>query len=478
MLDPPIISVAIKVRARGGRLLIVGGAVRDYLLSGFKREYRSPGVKTKDVDLCVFGLDMSSLREILSEFGPTLEVGRKVTLLEENRSPYLFSKFPSYHVDASLPKDAEGNFSSIPFSEEALKTDALTRDFTVNALYLDPLTMVLKDPLGGSMDARRRSLVPVRDENLYADPIRMLRAMNLISRKGFVAHPRLLSTVNSSYDLLGKVPRERLWREWFLWAESPKPHLGLHYLKESGLIGYFPELRDLSLLPQGEHFHPEGNVWNHTVLVVEAMSKLRLYSEEKRAVLTLSALLHDVGKLIAVCETNPAYRSRKYLNHAELGAPLTKKFLKSVGAPQKFIPPVMKLTYKHMDCAFRTRGSVNLKKIARFLHPDADLTDFWALLSADWDGRRPWPEKYPYDLEDFLEPLGGAFAPPRDFLTGEEIISAFGVSDGKEIGRIKKLLADAYDNDLISNKEEAYRFAEGILGREGKSEVLEGSPRG
>jgi tRNA nucleotidyltransferase (CCA-adding enzyme) len=280
--------------------------------------------------------------------------------------------------------------------------------------------------------------------------------MNLISRRSFTAHPHLLALVSRDYGFLSRVHPDRLWPEWSKWAQTPWPHLGLYFFKESGLINYYPLLNKLTDLPQGERFHPEGNVWNHTVLVVEALTKLSLPIGHNKRVLCLTALLHDIGKSAAQVVKKP---QRNYPDHARLGVPLVKEFLASIRCPHRLAKPIVKLTLRHMDCAFKAMTAGNLRQIARFLTPHADLTDFWAIVAADWNGRSPWPEKFPFTLEEFLEPVGGNPGSPEDLLNGRELGALLGLGEGREIGRLKRLIGEAHDKELIQSKDDALRFA-------------------
>ncbi|MDR2350071.1 MAG: hypothetical protein LBF41_05520 [Deltaproteobacteria bacterium] len=457
MTDPSTVEIAKKISSLGGRVLVAGGAARDFAASGLFAREKRPGESRADVDLCAFGLSLDKLRGVLSDFGQTVLIRRKDGNGPSGEgSPLLSTKFPGFRLETGLPKDKTGLMAEKPFTDANLREDAEARDFTLNAIYLDPLTDDLIDPLGGLAHLERRTLAPAHPGILESDPVRALRAMSLISRKSFTAHPSLLKLAGRDFHLLSKVPKTRQWREWAVWAASPRPHLGLHFLKESGLVNFYPELKNLGTLPQGERFHPEGNVWNHTVLVVEAMEKVPLPDGRSKVTLFFAALLHDIGKLVAPSVANPERRSRSYGDHARLGVPLANKFLDSICAPRRVAKAVARLTERHMDCAFGKIGPGALRNVARRLAPYADLVDFWALMTADWNGRRPWIEKFPLSLEEFLEPVGGSPLPPEDLVTGAELAARLGIGEGPAIGRLKRLLADAHDREQISTGEEAW----------------------
>jgi hypothetical protein len=297
--------------------------------------------------------------------------------------------------------------------------------------------------------------------------LRLLRAFSLISRRSLTAGPELLSLCGAAAPLLAKVPLSRIWCEWRAWAESEFPHLGLRFLEESGLLRLYPELFELTLSPQGWRFHPEGSVWNHTVLAVQAMAELRLPEPPgklfDRGLLALCALVHDVGKNSQSRQISPDDGRICYPGHAESGSPYISRFLASIGCPDWVRRPVLKLARAHMEGSFRELASWDLKRIARTLAPEADLADFWAVKSADWNGRLYWPERYPLDLDEFLAPVGGSLGAPPDILNGRDLMELFGLPPGPELGRLLERLREAGDQGELATRWEAAARAERLI---------------
>ncbi|MDR1314250.1 MAG: HD domain-containing protein [Deltaproteobacteria bacterium] len=473
---------AIRVREMGGRLLVAGGAARDFAirqLFGAGRPFPDGG----DLDLVVFGLDLEGVREALCPQGQARIVWRRDGGWDSTKTAMVQVRRGGARLEAVTPRTARpgdgrgeprpdpagespDGCGAVAFSEGALARDAELRDFTANAMYFDPLEGRLLDPLGGLNDVRRGFLAPCSARALADDPVRMLRAMSLVARRPFAASRELLSMVRASAGLLGRASPERFWPEWKAMAESPRPHLGLAFLAESGLISRYPELDSLRGLKQHRNFHPEGSVWNHTVLVVQAMTRLDLPKGADRAALVMTALLHDVGKTLAARRAAPGPAGSGmvlYPDHAALGAPAASRFLKAMAAPERVAKAVSKLTARHMDSAFRKLSPGRLRWIARELAPEADLSDFWAVAAADWNGRSPWPEKYPYSLEEFLEPVGGLAGPPRDLVTGGDLVCSFGVPEGPEVGRILRLVRSEHDEGRVDTREGALEFVAGLL---------------
>jgi tRNA nucleotidyltransferase (CCA-adding enzyme) len=482
---------AIRVREMGGRLLVAGGAVRDFAVRDVHGRAR-PFPEGGDLDLVVFGLDTGGILEAFGGCGRARLVWRREGGRESSRTALVTLRLGGSRLEAMTPRAARpasagrgegtpGGLEAVPWSPGNLARDAELRDFTVNALYYDPLEGVVLDPLGGMDDIRSGLVRPCSPESLEDDPVRMLRAMALISRRPFAASGELLSRVRASADLLGRSAPGRFWPEWRNAAEGPRPHVGLRFLEESGLLARFPDLDALRGLDQYPTFHPEGSVWNHTVLVVQAMACLPLPDDSDRATLVMTALLHDVGKTQAARDAaaRPDGGRVMYPDHAARGAPVAGAFMRSMEAPERTVRAVSKLTARHMDSAFKTLSPGKLRWIARQLAPEADLRDFWAVCAADWNGRSPWPEGYPWSLDEFLEPVGGEPGPPGDLVTGGELMASFGIPEGPEVGRLLKLVRREHDEGRLDTREGALGFLEGVL-RRGASGVpgLEGASGG
>jgi tRNA nucleotidyltransferase (CCA-adding enzyme) len=432
-------------------MLVVGGAVRDRFL-----EKDNPRAAA-DLDLVVFGLSFERVLELLGRMGRPMVLKRGVFLDEPRFEPLIHFRSRGRILDVTLPAGEPR-----PFSPERLKEDARRRDFTLNALYMDPLSGEILDPLGGLEDVLNRRLVPASEDLFERDPLRLLRAFSLISRRSLTAHPDLLRLSRKHRDLLKLVSKDRFWPEWRSWAASGDPHLGLGFLDESGLLSLFPELMSLKEHQQGWHFHPEGSVWNHTLLVVREISRLRLPERSghsfDRGILVLAALTHDIGKNAATRVRDPESGRIHYPGHAPAGVPLARSFLKSVMCPGRVSRPVLKLVRWHMEGAFSRLGTGDLRRLARDLAPEATLAELWALKAADWNGRLYWPESYPHTLEDFLEPVGGSLKRPEDLISGGEMKRLFGLEEGPELGRLKNLVREAHDQEVVSTREEALRL--------------------
>ena len=260
MLDPAIGDIAAAVRDAGGRAIVVGGWARDCLL----------GVYSKDIDIEVFGLDAERLESLLGGFGKVHTVGRAFGVF----------RVGDLHMDFSLPRrdskrgPGHRGFDVAPDPSLDFAEAARRRDLTVNSIGIDPLTAEVLDPHGGRRDLERRVLRATDPMHFPEDPLRGLRVAQLAARlemapdDGLVALCRTLD--------LSELSGERVFEEFRkLLLRAAKPSLGFKVLEDTGQLRFFPELDALRGVPQDPEWHPEGDVWVHTLMVLDVAASLR-----------------------------------------------------------------------------------------------------------------------------------------------------------------------------------------------------------
>ncbi|MDR0355687.1 MAG: HD domain-containing protein [Deltaproteobacteria bacterium] len=446
----------------GGHLYLVGGLARDAMIElRCGKNPSAKGVGPMDKDLVCFGLDFGQIKEALSSLGPAWIIDHRVMTFRKVKEPALV-KIRLDGEDFSIAVARRHDLGEIIQDPAAsLREDAVCRDFTVNALYYDPLAEEFVDPLGAGADFSARRLELCSLNGLTDDPVRILRAMGFISRLGFTPGPKLLKATRRSWRLLDWVPADRLWPEWRKWAMSSWPRLGLDYLREGEALDFWPDLKALIGSPQFAKFHPEGDVWNHTLLVVQSMSSIDLEVEQGRVFLTLAALLHDIGKPRVTYVRADGRAVTK--GHCAAGLPLARDFLKSIQAPASATKPILKIIERHMDLSFREPTALSLKILARRLSPFCDLGHFWAMAKADWEGRSPCPEPFPWTLEEFLAPVGGRTGPGAIPLEARQLMAGLGLSGGPTVGYLMDIVTKAFDDGQISSAGEAMELAAAAL---------------
>src|SRR6185437_4495585 len=294
----------------GGRALMDGGCVRDALM----------GAQPKDWDLEVYNLDATRLREILDQFGPVNVVGEAFTV-------YKLGK----HLDVSIPrrerKSGRGHRAFVIEGDPSMSVREATRrrDFTINAILQDPLTEEIIDPYGGRGDIERRVLRAVSEDTFAEDSLRVLRAAQFAARFEFEIDPdtvELCRTID-----LSDLPAERIWRELEkLLLQASRPAVGIEWLRRLGAIEkLFPEIQNLIGVPQDPEWHPEGDVFVHTQLVVNrARELIEDLSYSRKVTVMLAALAHDFGKPATTEFLEGRWRSR---GHEEAGVAPTESFL-------------------------------------------------------------------------------------------------------------------------------------------------------
>jgi tRNA nucleotidyltransferase (CCA-adding enzyme) len=369
---------------RVGRPRLVGGGVRDWLL----------GLKPKDFDLEVAGVDFETLHRTLRPFGATDVVGRSFGVIKVR------STETGAEYDFSLPrresKTGAGHrgFAVAPDPALSDADAAARRDFTVNAIACDPFTGELIDPHGGRRDLAARVLRHT-SAAFVEDPLRVLRAMQLAARFDFSLAPETAALCRSIAGTFAELPVERVWGEWEKWAiKSAKPSRGLTVLEDSGWLRHFPEIAALRGTPQEPEWHPEGDVFTHTQLCLDALVALDewpLSPAPRRRVLMFAVLAHDFGKP-ATTQRAERRGALRWISpgHESAGGPLSDSFLRRIGAPLEVDPPVRSLVVHHLAHHHGQTQFTDsaVRRLARKLAP-ATLDDLAAVMRADSNGRPP-----------------------------------------------------------------------------------------
>ena len=336
-------EIAEKVSLAGGRAYFVGGFVRDRLL----------GITSKDIDIEIHGVEPGALREILSNLGTPLEMGESFGIFSLRGTD----------IDVALPRhesatgrghrDFEVSVDPYIGTENA----ARRRDFTVNALMEDVLTGEIIDHFGGRDDLRRGILRHVNDLSFPEDPLRVLRLAQFAARFGFSVCEKTRALCRS-IDLTS-LSRERIEGEMKkALLTAPAPSVFFEVLRDvSGLDFWFSELKALINLPQNPLFHPEGDVWVHTMQVLDRCAAYRDRVSDPFSFM-LSALCHDLGKIVATKEINGVIHA---YSHESLGLPVAEEFLHRITGEKSVINYALNMTALHMKPGVMARAGSSEK---------------------------------------------------------------------------------------------------------------------
>ncbi len=322
--------LAEAVRARGGTVYYVGGYVRDKLLR----------IENKDIDVEVHGVSASVLAEILDTLGERLSIGESFGIFS----------LRGYGIDIAMPRKERaigtGHRDFETFTDPFIGTyeAAIRRDFTIGALMMDVLTGEITDHFGGIDDLHRGILRHVCAETFTEDPLRVLRLAQFAARFDFCPAEETLALCRSMN--LSRLSRERVWEELrkaLLKAE--KPSVFFEILRRADqLDAWFPEVKALIGVEQNPDYHAEGDVFAHTMMVLDEAAKYRDQAAEPFSFM-LTALCHDFGKTVTTQIIDGKLCSR---HHETLGLPAVERFLTRLTNETKIISYVMNLTEHHM----------------------------------------------------------------------------------------------------------------------------------
>jgi tRNA nucleotidyltransferase (CCA-adding enzyme) len=446
-------AIARAVRHEGGRALIVGGWVRDRLL----------GRESKDVDLEVFGVPAERVRTLLEAFGRVDEVGES------------FQVFKTGDIDVSLPrresKSGRGHRGFAVASDPAMSPAdaARRRDFTVNAISWDPLTGEYVDPFDGRADLERRLLRVVDPATFADDSLRVLRAVQFAARFGFVldAEARRLSSGIALADL----PAERIWGEFEKLLSADRPSVGFALALDLAVVDkLFPELAALVGCVQEPEWHPEGDVWVHTLQVIDqARARVDDLARPQRLAVMLGAVCHDLGKPATTALVDGRIRS---IDHEEQGIPPAASLLDRLNVRSidgyDVRHQVLGMVAQHLKPGmwFKVRDEVGDGAFRR-LAQKVDLELLARLAKADCLGRAPGV--FNCDAMDwFLDrarALGVEHRPPAPLLMGRHVL-ALGIPPGPKVGRIVDAVYEQQLDGRIRTLDEAIEAANALLGSE------------
>jgi tRNA nucleotidyltransferase (CCA-adding enzyme) len=429
---------------------LVGGCVRDWLL----------GQPHKDHDIEVFGLSYEALASALSRWGKVDLVGRSFGVIKLTK--------PRHTYDFSIPRrDSKNGIGhkgfAVTFDPHLTPEEAASRrDFTINAMMYDPRGQRLLDPFGGEADLRARILRHT-SAAFPEDPLRVLRGMQFAARFDLRGAPETIALSRSIQSTYPELAKERVREEWFKWAEkSVKPSRGLEFLAAAGWIEHFPELDALRGVPQDPEWHPEGDVFVHTLHCCDAMASLEDWQQSDshtRIVYMLAVLTHDMGKAITTVEAIKRGQRRIVSpGHEEAGADLAEAFLNRINAPRAVRERIVPLVKNHM-AHFQSVSDRAVRRLAKRLEPE-NIRGLLTLMTADSYGRPPLPREVPPSVKAIAQKadeLSVREEPPEPILLGRHLLQ-YGFQPGKDLGRILHLAYDAQLTGEFSDLEGALRF--------------------
>lgn len=427
--------------AHGFSPFIVGGAVRDHFMH----------ISPKDFDIETFGCSIAQLNEIISAYGRVDIVGARFGILKltvdgetfDFSVPRRENRIGKGHNDFEV--ETGGNISTF--------VAASRRDFTMNAIMFDIKNGSFVDHFDGIKDIRRGIIRPT-SEAFSEDALRILRGMKFSGRFNFkiVDEKGLFVQAASSFN---ELVADNIRKEFSSLFLSRFPGSGLIALKEAGVTWLFPQIRDLMGVPQHPEWHPEGDVFTHTVHVMNEMAVICDREDvfmDERIILVAAALCHDFGKP----KTTEIEKGGNWTapGHAKEGVIPTRTFLKNIGFNDDFADKVVTLVEFHMhDKNFSSCGSdMARRRFVRRLAHKVDIRLLSMLAEADHNGRPPLPKGLPQEMRDIVslwEEMKDSGDTVDPILMGRHLIE-MGMKPSKKFGEIlSKVFEMQLDGDVF-----------------------------
>jgi tRNA nucleotidyltransferase (CCA-adding enzyme) len=477
-----VCKIAEAVKAAGGRALLVGGSVRDEVL----------GKESKDFDLEIYGIQPDTLEKLVHTFGKVDSVGKAFGILKITDG--------GMDIDVSIPrrdsKVREGHKGFLVDTDPnmSIKEAGRRRDFTFNALSKDPLTAEIFDPFNGVEDLRTRTLRVTDPELFKDDPLRVMRGAQFIGRFGLRPDQRSMKLFQEIVPSLHELPKERMCEEWNkLLLKSERPSLALQALFDMGVIeSLYPELVALSGTPQEFDWHPEGDVWTHTLMVVDSakdVCRIERLGKDESQVVMMAALCHDLGKPTTTEFKDGRIKSQ---GHEPAGAEPTKVFLRKIGASKELEQKIVPLVKEHLWPGTMYRKHLAgeevapgvFRRLAKRIWP-ATIAELTYVAESDNRGRGPFPDSKNPDQFVLPEPyeagrwvreearrLGVEKEIPKPILFGRDLLK-LGFKAGREFSKPIDLSEQLRDEKNMTHEDVLALLAGSTTIDEAKERMLQ-----
>lgn len=420
------LEIVWRLRHAGHRAYWAGGCVRDRLL----------GLPSKDIDVAT---DATPSR-ILELFEKVLLVGARFGVCVVVQGD-VQTEVATFRTEGDYRDHRHPEHLDFAGPEE----DARRRDFTINALFFDPITEQVYDYVGGREDlvARRVRCVGDAEQRLAEDALRILRAVRFAARLDFQIEAETWEALRRRATDLRAISPERIRDELVLMLRGPRPAMALEQLRLCGALEIFlPEVAALHGVPQPSEYHPEGDVWEHTRQCLEQL-------DAPSTILAMATLLHDVGKPVTFQRAPDRIR---FNNHAEVGAQMAEAICRRLRFSTAECEAITHLVRRHM--VFMDIQRMRPAKLTRFL-ASSTIDDDLALHRTDCLASHGGLENYHWVAQRLAE--ARAAHPdilPPPLLTGDDLI-ALGYAPGPLFSEILKALEEQQLDGRITTPQAA-----------------------
>jgi putative nucleotidyltransferase with HDIG domain len=420
-------DIVARLQKAGFSAFWVGGCVRDFLL----------GREPQDIDIAT-DAKPAQVEEL---FKHTVAVGKKfgVIVVIEDGQQFQVAAFRSEenYQDGRRPE-------KVVFSSAT--EDALRRDFTVNALFYDPLTKTTHDWVGGEKDLRAKIIRTIGrpEERFGEDHLRLLRAVRFAAQLDFQIDPQTFAAVKTLAPKIKLISAERIRDELLKLFRPSYAARGLDLLRDSGLLEFvLPEMMATITCDQSPDYHPEGNVYNHIRLMLEQLPPDATES------LPWCVILHDIGKppTASMDEKNGAIH---FYGHEKIGADMARVILNRLRFPKKAIDETVACVRQHMQ--FKDVKQMRKATLRRLLLRETFPLEL-DLHKLDCLGSHRSLEYYDFLVEQ-AEKLKKKPAIRPPLLNGKDLIE-LGMKPGPALGTLLHEIREKQLSDELKNKREA-----------------------
>ncbi|HXJ95896.1 MAG TPA: CCA tRNA nucleotidyltransferase [Terriglobia bacterium] len=427
------LTIVERLRAAGYQAYWAGGCVRDLVMG---REPKDYDVATDAVPDVVAGLFPRSLM-VGAQFGVVIVTG------DDGPTEVATFRSDGLYLDGRHP--SEVRFSKTP------EEDVRRRDFTINGLLYDPVKHEVLDFVGGQDDIRARRLRTIGEPaaRFREDRLRMLRAVRFAARFDFVIDAATADAIRRLAPAIAEVSAERIRDEILKILTEGAARRGFELLDETRLLNeVLPEVKKLQGVAQPPEFHPEGDVWTHTLMMLEALGK---GEQPVTPTLALGVLLHDIGK--------PAtFRVRERIRfdgHVEVGVRMAEYICRRLKLSTRETERVAELVGQHMR--FKDFGQMKRSTQLRFLALDG-FAEHLELHRLDCLASHGNLDVYEAARRMMLE-TPAEVVQPAPLVNGHDLI-ALGYQPGPRFKEILDAVRDAQLEGQITTREQGLRLAQ------------------
>ncbi len=320
-----IYEIASKINSNGGNLYLVGGAIRDKLL----------GIVNHDEDYCVTGISFDEFKELFPE-----------AIIKGKDFPVFSIANKEFAIARKERKIGIGHNSFDVKTDKkiTIEEDLERRDITINAIAKEVLTDKIVDPFNG-MEDLKKNIIRAVSNHFVEDPLRVYRVARFASQFNFNVEDNTMNMMKLLKNELYSLAVERVYNELRKALLTDKPSIFFDILKDANVLDiHFKEIYDLIGAEQPIEYHPEGDSYNHTMIVLDKVAdKTKSLSDERKLELRFSALVHDLGK-----GTTPKEEYPHHIKHEERGAELVKHIGNRLKLPTRMIKCGITSCLEHM----------------------------------------------------------------------------------------------------------------------------------